>query len=65
MLISWIQNLGSLTMACKTAECGKLGSFGCRCMDARNDGLCRTREPHGSHLKKTSMLKNEHENAYL
>ena len=25
-------------------------------MDARNDGRWRTREPHGSHLKNTSML---------
>lgn len=46
----------SLTMACKIAEWGNLGSLGDKRIDARNDGRWRTLEPQGSQRKKTSTL---------
>ena len=46
----------TLTIAWRTAECGKFGSLGCKCMVDINEGLCKTRDPQGSHLKKTSIL---------
>lgn len=48
----------SLTIACKIAEWGNLGSLGDKRMDARNDGRWRTLEPQGSQRKKMSTLTN-------
>jgi hypothetical protein len=39
------------------AECGKPGFLGGNFIDAKKSGLCKIREPQGSHLKKTSMLQ--------
>lgn len=50
-----------LTIACRIAQWGKPGFFGGSLNEAKNLGLWKIREPQGSHLKKTSMLRK---NAY-
>jgi hypothetical protein len=47
-----------LTMACRIAQWGKPGFLGGNLIEARKSGLWKIREPQGSHLKKTSMLRN-------
>ena len=44
------------TMACRMAEWGKPGLLGGSLIEVKKSGLCKMREPQGSHLKKTSML---------
>ena len=39
------------------AEWGNPGSLGGRCIEERKDGRCKTLDPQGSHLKKTSILE--------